>query len=286
MVTILADGIAYGALLFLLALGLSVTMGVMNVVNLAHGVFAMAGGYVAALAMERWGLPFPATLPLAFLAAALLGAVLERVLYRRLYARSHLDQVLATVGLVFVASAAVDVALGAQTRQIDLPAWLRGRIDLPGGSVGTYRLFVAACCLGLAAALQLVLSRTRFGARLRAAVDDPQVARAMGIPVGRVFALAFAAGSGLAGLGGALGADMLGVDPTFPVRMMVYFLIVVAVGGSGSIAGPLAAAMVLGIADVAGKYWLPQFGPFMLYAVMVALLVARPRGLGGVQATR
>ena len=286
MVTILADGIAYGALLFLLALGLSVTMGVMNVVNLAHGVFAMAGGYVAALAMERGGFPFLATLPLAFLAAGVLGAVLERVLYARLYRRNHLDQVLATVGLVFVASAVVDVALGAQTRQIALPDWLRGRLDIPGGSIGTYRLFVACVCLALAAALQLALSRTRFGARLRAAVDDPQVARAMGIPVGRVFALAFAGGSGLAGLGGALGADMIGVDPSFPVRMMVYFLIVVAVGGSGSIAGPLAAAMILGVADVAGKYWLPQYGPFVLYAVMVALLVARPRGLGSVQVTR
>jgi branched-chain amino acid transport system permease protein len=286
MVTVLADGIAYGALLFLLALGLSVTMGVMNVVNLAHGVFAMTGGYVAALAMERGGIPFLATLPLAFAAAALLGVVLERVLYSRLYHRSHLDQVLATVGLVFVASAVADVALGAQTRQIALPDWLRGRAELPGGSVGAYRLFVAACCLALAASLHLVLSRTRFGARLRAAVDDPQVARAMGIPVGRVFALAFAAGSGLAGLGGALGADMIGVDPSFPVRMMVWFLIVVAVGGSRSIAGPLAAAMILGIADVSGKYWLPQVGPFVLYAVMVALLVARPRGLGAAQVSR
>jgi branched-chain amino acid transport system permease protein len=286
MVTILADGIAYGALLFLLALGLSVTMGVMNVVNLAHGVFAMAGGYVAALAMERWGVPFLATLPLAFLGAALLGAVLERVLYVRLYHRSHLDQVLATVGLVFVASTIADVALGAQTRQITLPDWLRGRIAVPGGDIGAYRLFVAAVCLALAGLLQYGLSRTRLGARLRASVDNPAVAHAMGIPVGSIFAGAFALGSGLAGLGGALGADMIGVDPSFPVRMMVYFLIVVAVGGSSSIAGPLAAAMILGIADVAGKYWLPAYGPFVLYAVMVGLLVVRPRGLGAAAVTR
>lgn len=279
MLTILFDGIAYGMLLFVLACGLAVTLGLMNFVNLAHGAFAMAGGYVTIVLMQRLGLPFLACLPLAFLAAAALGAVAERLLYRHMYGRSHLDQVLFSIGLVFMAVAAADYAMGSSPQSIRLPAFLTGRFEVFGIGIGIYRLFLVAVCGGLTLALQWVLARTRFGARLRAAVDDPKVARGMGIDVNAIFALTFAAGSGLAGLGGALGAEILGLDPTFPLKFMLYFLVVVTVGGTSSMTGPFVAALLLGLADVAGKYYVPQAGAFIIYTVMIAILMLRPNGL-------
>lgn len=279
MLTILFDGIAYGMLLFVLACGLAVTLGLMNFVNLAHGAFAMAGGYVTVVLMGRFGLSFFLCLPLAFVATALLGALFERTLYRHLYARSHLDQVLFSIGLVFMAISAVDYFMGARQQIVQLPAILQGRIEVLGAGVGVYRLFIIAICALIVIGLQLALTRTRFGSQLRAAVDDGRVARGLGINVGRVFSLTFAVGSGLAGLGGALGAELLTLDPTFPLKFMIYFLIVVTVGGTTSITGPFAAALILGIADVAGKYYVPQLGAFIIYAVTVALLLWRPHGL-------
>jgi branched-chain amino acid transport system permease protein len=279
MLTILFDGIAYGMLLFVLACGLAVTLGLMNFVNLAHGAFAMAGGYVTVVLMQRFGLPFLLCLPLAFLAAAAFGAVAERLLYRHMYGRSHLDQVLFSIGLVFMAVAAADYAMGSSPQSIRLPSYLLGRFEVFGVGIGVYRLFLVVVCGALTLALQWMLARTRFGARLRAAVDDPRVARGMGIDVNAIFALTFAAGSGLAGLGGALGAEILGLDPTFPLKFMLYFLIVVTVGGTSSMTGPFVAALLLGLADVAGKYYIPQAGAFIIYAVMITILMLRPNGL-------
>jgi branched-chain amino acid transport system permease protein len=279
MVTILFDGIAYGMLLFVLACGLTVTMGLMNFINLSHGAFALAGGYATAALTQKLGLPFLFCLPLAFVFSATLGIVMEAVLYRRLYQRSHLDQVLFTIGIVFMTVAAVDFLIGSQQQSVTLPPWLRGRVDLLGGSIGLYRLFIILLCGVLALAIQALLSYTRFGSQLRAAVDDPRVARGLGIPVNRVFAITFALGCGLAGLGGALGADLLGMDPTFPIKFMIYFLIVVTVGGTSGIMGTFFAALLLGIADVAGKYYVPQIGAFVIYALMVAVLILRPQGL-------
>jgi branched-chain amino acid transport system permease protein len=283
MLTLLFDGIAYGMLLFILAVGLSVTMGLMNFINLAHGAFAMVGGYITVLLMQRLGLPFLLALPAAFFGAALLGAVLERTLYRPLYHRPHLDQVLFSIGLVFMAIAAVDYCIGSSQQILQLPAWLKGRTELGSGAwqlgMGHYRLFIIAVCLVLTLVLQLILSRTRFGSRLRASVDDQRVAAGLGINVNRVFLTTFAVGSGLAGLGGALGAEVLGLDPNFPLKFMVYFLIVVAVGGTTSISGPLLAALLLGIADVAGKYYIPKLGAFIVYTLMIVILVWRPQGL-------
>lgn len=281
MLTVLVDGIAYGMLLFVLACGLSVTLGLMNFVNLAHGAFAMVGGYVTVLLLGRAEVPFLLCLPAAFAAAALLGAVLERTLYVHVYDKSHLDQVLFSIGLVFVATAVADYAMGAQQQIIQLPDFLRERVEVLGVQISHYRLLIIAVCGVLAAGLQLVLTRTRFGSRLRAAVDDPVVARGLGIRVGRIFSVTFAVGSGLAGLGGALGIDMLGLDPTFAVRFMIYFLIVVAVGGTETITGPFLAALLLGIGDVAGKYYFPEVGAFVIYAMMVAILIVRPQGLFG-----
>jgi len=283
MLTILFDGIAYGMLLFILAVGLAVTMGLMNFINLAHGAFAMVGGYITVLLMQRLDVPFLWCLPAAFAGAALLGAVLERTLYRPLYSKPHLDQVLFTIGLTFMAVASVDYFVGSTQQIIQLPEWLKGRTELGEGAwmlgMGHYRLFIIVVCAALTVGLQYVLTRTRFGSRLRASVDDQRVAAGLGINVNMVFLSTFAMGSGLAGLGGALGADVLGMDPSFPLKFMIYFLIVVAVGGTSSITGPLLAALLLGIADVAGKYYIPKLGGFIVYSLMIAILVWRPQGL-------
>ena len=283
MLTILFDGVAYGMLLFILAVGLAVTMGLMNFINLAHGAFAMAGGYITVLLMQRFGVPFLLCLPLAFLGSALVGAVLERTLYRPMYHKPHLDQVLFSIGLVFMAVASVDYFVGSSQQIMQLPEWLKGRTELGSGDwilgMGHYRLFIIAVCAALTVALQYVLGHTRFGSRLRASVDDQRVAAGLGINVNIVFLSTFAVGSGLAGLGGALGAEVLGLDPSFPLKFMVYFLIVVAVGGTSSITGPLLAALLLGIADVAGKYYIPKMGAFIVYALMIAILIWRPQGL-------
>ncbi len=279
MLTILFDGIAYGMLLFVLACGLSLTLGLMNFVNLAHGAFAMAGGYVTVILMNRYGISFFWCLPAAFLVSALAGLVLERLLYRHLYGVSHLDQVLFSIGLVFMAIAGVDFFMGGQQQLINLPPILSGRVEILGISMGRYRLFIIALCAVLTVLLQLALTRTRFGSQLRAAVDDGRVARGLGINVSVIFALTFALGSGLAGLGGALGVDLLGLDPNFPLKFLIYFMIVVTVGGTSSITGPFIAALLLGIADVAGKYYVPDLGAFIIYAVMIVMLILRPYGL-------
>ncbi len=283
MLTILFDGIAYGMLLFILAVGLSVTMGLMNFINLAHGAFAMVGGYVTVVLMQRFDVPFLVCLPVAFVVAAALGAVLERTLYRPLYKRPHLDHVLFSIGLTFMAVAAMDYLMGSSQQIVQLPAWLKGRTEIGTGAwtlgMGHYRLFIIAVCAALTVALQYVLTRTRFGSRLRASVDDQRVAAGLGINVNVVFLATFAFGSGLAGLGGALGAEVLGLDPSFPLKFMIYFLIVVAVGGTSSITGPLLAALLLGIADVAGKYYIPKLGAFIVYSLMIVILIWRPQGL-------
>jgi len=279
MLTILFDGIAYGMLLFVLACGLAVTLGLMNFVNLAHGSFAMAGGYITLILVNRNGVPFFAALPLAFVATAALGALFERTLYVHVYAKPHLDQVLFTIGLVFMSVAAVDYVMGSQQQYIQLPSMLQGQINLFGLNVGKYRLLIIVICGLLTIALQFILASTRFGSRLRAAVDDPRVASGLGIHVKGVFAVTFAVGSGLAGLGGALGAEILGLDPTFPLKFLIYFLIVVTVGGTSSITGPFLASLLLGIGDVAGKYYVPKFGAFVIYTIMIVVLIWRPQGL-------
>lgn len=276
---VLFDGVAYGSLLFLISVGLSVTMGMMNFVNLAHGAFAMAGGYVCVRLLGAAGMSFLGTLPLVFLATAVAGIVLERLLYRRLYKASHLDQVLFSIGLVFMSVAAATWLFGPTQQPVALPEWLRGQVRLFGLELGAYRLFLIAVVALVTATLVLLIERTRFGAKIRASVDNQTAARGLGIDVDAVFSLTFALGSGLAGLGGALGIDMLGLDPGFPIKYLVYFLLVVTVGGAGSIKGPLLAALILGVFDVAGKYYVPQIGTFVIYSLMVVLLILFPFGL-------
>jgi branched-chain amino acid transport system permease protein len=281
LIGVLFDGIAYGSLLFIISIGLSVTMGLMNFVNLAHGAFAMLGGYACVLAMTRLGLPFLASLPVAFVVSAVAGVVLERLLYRRLYRATHLDQVLFSIGLIFMAIAGATWLFGSQQQPVRLPDFLRGQVRVLGLDFGAYRLFLIVVVVAITLALTWLIERTRFGAEVRASVDNQQASAGLGINVERVFSLTFALGSGLAGLGGGLGIDVLGLDPTFPFKYMVYFLLVVAVGGAGTIKGPLFAALILGVFDVAGKYYVPQLGSFVIYVVMVAMLLVFPQGLVG-----
>jgi branched-chain amino acid transport system permease protein len=278
---VLFDGFAYGMLLFLLSVGLSVTLGMMNFVNLAHCSFAMLGGYVTVTLSNQYGWPFLTTLPLAFLSAALVSVVFERVLYRRLYRAGDLDQCLLTIGIVFISVATAAYVFGTIQQPVNLPAYLRGNISVMGKNLGAYRLFLIGTALAVTAVLVAALEYTRFGAQVRAAVDNQRMARGLGIDVDRVFALTFALGSGLAGLGGALAIEIVGLDHAFAFTYLVYVLIVVAVGGLGSIAGSFAAATLLGISDMAGKYYFPELGAFLIYLVMVGLLMWRPLGLFG-----
>jgi branched-chain amino acid transport system permease protein len=278
---VLFDGLAYGSLLFLISIGLSVTMGLMNFINLAHGAFAMLGGYVAVVAMSRLGVPFLPALAIAFVMSGAVGALLERLLYRRLYRAAHLDQVLFTIGLTFMSIAVATWFFGPGQQPVRLPSFLTGQVHVLGLDLGAYRLFLIAMVALTTLLLTYLVERTRFGARVRASVDNQQASVGLGINVERVFSVTFALGSALAGLGGGLGIDVLGLEPTFPLKYMVYFLLVVAVGGAGTIRGPLFAALLLGVLDVAGKYYVPQVGAFVIYAAMIALLLAFPAGLAG-----
>src|SRR5688572_18945406 len=281
LATVLFDGFAYGMLLFLLSVGLSVTLGMMNFVNLAHCSFAMVGGYATVMLVSKFGWPFLATLPVAFLAGSLISLILEKTLYRRLYRASDLDQCLLTIGIVFVSVAAFAWDFTSEQQSARPPAWLQGRTELLGVSFASYRVFLIVFGLVVTGLLVFLLEKTRFGAKVRAAVDNQRMARGLGIDVDRAFMFTFALGGGLAGLGGALAIEVIGLDPTFALAYLVYVLIVVAVGGLGSIGGSFAAAVVLGISDMAGKYYFPWLGAFLIYLVMVGLLMWRPQGLFG-----
>jgi branched-chain amino acid transport system permease protein len=278
---VLFDGFAYGMLLFLLSVGLSVTLGMMNFVNLAHCTFGMIGGYVTVTLMNSLGWPFLATLPVAFVVAAAISVVFERTMFRRLYRASDLDQCLLTIGLVFVSIASFAYVYGTIQQPVNLPGYLRGSVQVGGVTLGVYRIFLIVFALIVTAALVAALEFTRFGAQVRAAVDNQRMARGLGINVDGAFAITFALGSGLAGLGGALAIDIVGLDPSFALAYLVYVLIVVAVGGLGSIGGTFAAAMLLGISDMAGKYYFPAIGSFLIYLVMLSLLMWRPSGIFG-----
>ena len=281
LVGVLFEGFAYGMLLFLLSVGLSVTLGMMNFVNLAHCSFAMLGGYVTVSLMNDLGWPFFATLPLAFLAAAAVSVVLERVLYRRLYRASDLDQCLLTIGIVFVSVASAAYIYGTVQQPVQMPDYLQGSFVVMGVNIAVYRLFLVGAALAITLILVAGLEYTRFGAQVRAAVDNQRMARGLGINVGGVFAVTFALGSGLAGLGGSLAIAIVGLDPSFAFTYLIYVLIVVSTGGLGSIGGSFVAAALLGISDVAGKYYVPQLGSFLIYLVMLGMLMWRPAGLFG-----
>jgi len=281
LISTLLGGLASGMVLFIVSVGLSVTMGLMGFVNLAHGGFAMLGGYAVVLAMRHWGLPFSAALALGFAAVAALSVLLERTLYSRLYRASELDQVLFTIGLVFVMIALVTLTVGPESQRVVLPAWLDGQSDLGFLKYRTYSLALIAAGSLLMLVLWLGFERTRIGARIRAAVDNRRMAESVGVDVGRLFTVTFALGSGLAAVGGGLGAEILGLDPQYPLRYLAYFLIVVAVGGLGRVTGVFFAALLIGVLDFVLKIEFPKGGTMFIYALTLAFLLARPQGIFG-----
>jgi branched-chain amino acid transport system permease protein len=272
-------GVAYGMVLYLISVGLSVTMGLMGFVNLAHGVFAMAGGYVTVTLMNSWGVPFFAALAAAFVFTALLGLVLERTLYCRLYGKGDFDQVLFSIGLIFVAIAVARHFWGPLTQPMRVPGYLGGVIDLGGRTFPTYRVFLIAFSIAIIAFLWVTLEHSRFGAKIRAAVDNRRMAQSLGVNTARLFAQTFAFGSGLAGLGGGLGADILAIAPGYPIQYVLYFFIVVILGGMGTIRGPFLAALLLGVSDAACRYFWPQLGAVFIFLVVFVILFFRPQGL-------
>jgi branched-chain amino acid transport system permease protein len=271
-------------ILYVISVGLSVTMGLMGFINLAHGVFAMAGGFILSAALGSFGVPFPVAALAAFFLVAIGSIVLERLLYSRLYGAGELAQVLFSIGLILVSMASARLIFGDQAARVFLPDYLRGQLHFLGRDFPTYRVFIIAIGLIIISLLWFGVERTRWGAMVRAAVDHRAMAQSVGINTRLLFMLTFALGSGLAGLGGALGADILPVQWAYPFEHLVYFLIVVAVGGLGTLRGPFVAALLIGIADTACKYWIPEFGAFLVYAATIAILLWRPMGLFGMRA--
>jgi len=280
-ISILFDGVAYAMFLFIVSVGLSVTMGLMGFVNLAHGAFAMAGGYLVVTATQTWGVPFPLALVIAAVAIGAISIVFERTLYAGLYGASELDQVLMTIGLTFMMIAAITYFYGPLPEHVRLPDYLTGEINLGFRSFPTYRVFIILIGAALLAVLWYGFERTSLGANIRAAVDNARMAQSIGIDVARLFRISFALGSGLAALGGGLAIQLFGLTPSFAILYLVFFLLVVAVGGSGTLWGTLIAALVLGICDTAGKYLYADAGGFFIYAVAVAILLIKPAGLYG-----
>ena len=279
LITILFFGVAYGMILYLISVGLAVTMGLIGFVNLAHGVFAMLGGYATVTFMNRFGVPFLLSLAIGCILVAALGFLLERVLYRRFYGRSELDQVLFSFGLILVSVAIVRIAWGPLAQPIQLPNYLKGQVTILGLALPAYRLALVGFGAAVIAGLWFAFDRTLFGARIRAAVDNRAMAESIGINTSRLFSLAFGLGTGLAALGGGLGADVLAIAPAYPLQYIVYFLIVVAVGGLGSIKGPFVAALAIGISDTACRYFVPEAGSIFIFAFVFIVLIWRPNGI-------
>ena len=283
--SMILGGVAAGMVLFIVSVGLSVTMGLMGFVNLAHGGFAMLGGYAIVLAMKQGGVGFVPALVLGFVITAAVSVLFERLLYARLYSAPELDQVLFTIGLVFVMIASVTLTLGPENQPLVLPPALQGQIDLGLTHYRTYSVVLIVIGILLVFGLWLGFERTRVGAQIRAAVDNRRMAESLGINIDRLFSLTFAFGSGMAALGGGLGAEFLGLDPQYPLKYLVYFLIVVAVGGLGRVTGVFYAALLIGVLDFVLKKHLPQGGTLFIYAWTILLLLWRPQGLFGGRAT-
>jgi branched-chain amino acid transport system permease protein len=281
IVSMLLGGLAAGMVLFIVSVGLSVTMGLMGFVNLAHGAFAMLGGYVIVLTMRHWGLSFVPALAVGFVVIAGVSIAFERLLYARLYRASELDQVLFTIGLVFLMIASVTLIVGPENQILTLPSWLQGQTNLGFMTYRTYSIFLIVVGIVIVIGLWLGFERTRMGARIRAAVDNRRMAESLGINIDRLFMLCFAFGSGMAAVGGGLGAEFLGLSPNYPLIYLVYFLIVVSVGGLGRVTGVFCASLIIGIFDFALKKYLPQGGTLFIFVLAILLLLWRPQGLFG-----
>jgi branched-chain amino acid transport system permease protein len=281
LIEIAFQALAYASVLYLISVGLSVTLGLMGFVNLAHGVFAMAGGYFAAIAIGDWGVPWFVMLLGAPIAVAMLAAVAEKILYGRLYNRSELDQVLFSIGLIFIAGALARLFFGPLMRPIEVPEMLMQSIAVGQTSLYIYKLVVIGIGALTATAILLALERTRIGAVIRAAVENRGMAESIGVRTSFVFTATFAFGGSLAALGGMLGGDVFGLNPSYAFDILVYVQIVVAVAGLGTLRGSFIAALLVGIIQTVSAYYLPSYGTFILFLAVFALLLFRPRGLFG-----
>lgn len=276
---VLLYGISYGLVLFTIAIGLVITMGLMQIVNLAHGAFAAIGGYVALGLMNAAGIPFLAALCAAVALVVLLSFALERLIYVRLYGASHLDQILMTLGVNFIVIGAITILFGPNLYPVKLPEFLQGSVNLGPRQFEVYRIFVIALGVAVVICLWALFEHTRFGARLRAAVDNRSIAQVIGIDVDWLFLLAFGIGSGLAALGGAVGAAMLPLEPYYPMKYLMLVLVVVALSGYGNIRASLGVAIIVGLIDTAGRFLVPAVGGFAIYVLLILLTVWRPDGL-------
>lgn len=279
LLNILIDGTAYGMVLFIISVGLSVTLGLMRFVNLAHGAFAMTGGYIAGWLVRVQGWPYFAGVLAALVATGAIGAVLEVLVLRRLYRRSELQQVLFTIGLTFLFVATANLVFGPQVQLIPLPAWLAAPVDLGFRTLPAQRLLVIAAGLVVLAGSIWVMKASRVGVWLRATVDNTSAAESLGIPVHLVYALTFAVGVALAALGGILGAELMPLEPYYPIKYLVLVLVVVAVGGMGSITGSAMAAVALGMVETASKYLASDWGSLFFFAAVALVLAWRPQGI-------
>jgi len=276
---IIIDGVVYGMVLFIISVGLSVTMGLMRFINLAHGAFAMAGGYVAALLVREQGWPFLAGVFAALFAAMAVAAVVEHFVFRHLYKRTELQQVLFTIGFTFVCIALANLLAGAYIQQLPLPEWMQGSMSLGDRTLPKQRVVVVLAGLLVVGLLWWLVARTRFGIWLRASVDNAGMSASLGINIRVVQCATFAVGAGLAALGGVLGAELMPLEPYYPLKYLVLMLVVVSVGGLGSISGTLCAALLLGVVDTAARYLASGYGNFFFYAAMILLLAFRPHGI-------
>jgi branched-chain amino acid transport system permease protein len=251
----------------------------MRVVNLAHGGFAMIGGYVALAAVRHFDAGLFTAAIASLVVTTSIALALERTVYRWIYKASELGQVLMTIGLTFVIISVITAVFDTSLYTLPVPSMLAGNLDIGGVLVSRYRSFLVFVSCAIALMIWYVIERSLFGANLRASVDNPTMARCVGIDVQRVFAIAFAAGCGLAAVGGVLGTQMLALEPFYPLKYLVPVLTVVAVGGLGSLKGSFIAALLLGLGDTYGRYLLVQGGGFVIYVLVVIFLVARPNGL-------
>lgn len=279
LLSILFTGTAYAMVLYIISVGLSITMGLLGIANLAHGAFAMAGGYLLITFLNRFAVPFTLALVLTAAIVAAASVVLERVLYAKVYRAGEFDQVLLSMGLIFVASAVAHYIYGPIPQTVAVPAALTGKLDLGLRTFPLYRVFLIAIGIVIFVTLLLVIERTSTGMRIRATVDNRAMAEAVGIDTKKLFSVVFAAGSALAAIGGGLGGDMIAITPGYPLENLAYFLIVVSIGGLGTVSGPFVAALLLGIGDSACKIIAPQFGAFFIYVSLFGFLLLRPGGL-------
>lgn len=266
--------------LFTISIGLSVTMGLMRVVNLAHGAFAMLGGYLASYAATGLGWSYGAAILLAMAGTVLVALPMERLLYRRIYGtHDPLTHILLTIGITFVVIGLANYAFGPTVKSIPLPPALTGPVDLGFRSLPAHRLFAIACGLAVAGLLWFLVERTSFGVRLRASIDHAPMAAALGVRTDLIYAATFALSVALAAFGGVVGAELLPIEPYYALRYMVTFLVVVSVGGAGSIPGALIASLTLGLVDTASKYLMPNLGEFLFYLAVILVIFVFPRGL-------